>query len=97
MHVHSFTFDRKQFVAIQIVVSPQIPFRNSKLTDLLQPCFSGDGKVLMIVNLSPTPSSAGESLCSLRFAQQVTAQLFHLNHTLEFTMSDRTCFVGISN
>ena len=51
--------------------SKHVPFRNSKLTYLLQPCLSGDGKTLMIVNVSGEASNAGETICSLRFAAQV--------------------------
>jgi kinesin family protein C1 len=48
-----------------------VPFRNSKLTHLMEPCLSGEGKTLMIVNVAPESSNAHESLCSLRFAGRV--------------------------
>jgi kinesin family protein C2/C3 len=47
-----------------------IPFRNSKLTHLLQDSFRGNSKTLMFVNISPLAAHANETLCSLQFANR---------------------------
>jgi len=49
-----------------------IPFRNSKLTHLMEPCLSGQGKTLLLVHVGQEKSNAPETLCALRFAKQVS-------------------------
>uniref|UniRef100_A0A8C9YWE2 Kinesin-like protein n=1 Tax=Sander lucioperca TaxID=283035 RepID=A0A8C9YWE2_SANLU len=48
-----------------------VPFRNSRLTYLLQDSLNGDSKTLMMVQVSPLPGNMSESVCSLKFAQRV--------------------------
>ena len=67
-----------------------IPYRNSKLTMLLQDCMSGDGKALMIVDVSPTQASAQETLCSLRFAAQVRCSLLSIVLSIVFSRVSKT-------
>ncbi|XP_034414942.1 kinesin-like protein KIFC3 isoform X2 [Cyclopterus lumpus] len=48
-----------------------VPFRNSRLTYLLQDSLNGDSKTLMMVQVSPLSGNMSESVCSLKFAQRV--------------------------
>ncbi|EDL87304.1 rCG39031, isoform CRA_b [Rattus norvegicus] len=48
-----------------------VPFRNSKLTYLLQDSLSGDSKTLMVVQVSPVEKNTSETLYSLKFAERV--------------------------
>ncbi len=50
-----------------------VPYRNSRLTHLLQPCLGGNSKTLMLVNVSPAQQHLHETLCTLRFAEKVSS------------------------
>ncbi|XP_056142615.1 kinesin-like protein KIFC3 [Lampris incognitus] len=48
-----------------------IPFRNSRLTYLLQDSLGKGNKTAMVVQVSSLERNVGETLCSLKFAQRV--------------------------
>ncbi|XP_060670239.1 kinesin-like protein KIN-14P [Ziziphus jujuba] len=52
--------------------SPHVPYRNSKLTQVLQSSLGGQAKTLMFVQLNPDAISFSESLSTLKFAERVS-------------------------
>ncbi|CAL8071905.1 unnamed protein product [Calicophoron daubneyi] len=44
-----------------------IPYRNTKLTQMLQPCLGGDSKTCLIVNVTTDLNSISETLSTLQF------------------------------
>ncbi|KAL2321198.1 hypothetical protein Fmac_030167 [Flemingia macrophylla] len=52
--------------------SPHVPYRNSKLTQLLQSSLGGHAKTLMLVQINSDIKSFSESLSTLKFAERVS-------------------------
>ncbi|XP_015242869.1 PREDICTED: kinesin-like calmodulin-binding protein isoform X1 [Cyprinodon variegatus] len=52
---------------------PHVPYRNSKLTQVMQDSLGGNAKTLMIVNISPSEHNLEETITSLIYATRVKA------------------------
>ncbi|KAH1135528.1 hypothetical protein GLYMA_05G208100v4 [Glycine max] len=52
--------------------SSHVPYRNSKLTQLLQSSLGGQAKTLMFVQLNPDVASYSETVSTLKFAERVS-------------------------
>ncbi|XAR52507.1 Minus-end-directed kinesin ATPase [Bertholletia excelsa] len=50
-----------------------VPYRNSKLTQILKDSLGDGSKVLMLVHVSQLEEDAGETICSMAFAQRARA------------------------
>ncbi len=48
-----------------------IPYRDSKLTRILQNSLSGNARVAVVCTINPNPSAVDESLSTLNFAKRI--------------------------
>ncbi|KAH9652468.1 kinesin-like protein KIN-14F [Citrus sinensis] len=53
--------------------SAHIPYRNSKLTQVLQDSLGGHAKTLMFVHINPEHNAIGETISTLKFAERVSS------------------------
>ncbi|CAA2981748.1 kinesin KP1 [Olea europaea subsp. europaea] len=53
--------------------SSHVPYRNSKLTQVLQDSLGGHAKTLMFVHINPEVNAVGETISTLKFAERVAS------------------------
>jgi len=51
--------------------APHVPFRNSKLTHVLQDSLGGDSKTCMFINVRPDDDNLSETWSTLNFGQNI--------------------------
>lgn len=51
--------------------SDHVPYRNSKLTRLLQPSLSGDARISVVCTMNPDVNAVVESTSTLQFASRI--------------------------
>ena len=60
-----------------LCLSDHVPFRNSKLTRMLQPSLSGNARISVICTINPDVSAVAESTSTLLFAQRIKKVQLH--------------------
>eukprot|EP00290_Baffinella_frigidus_P020953 CAMPEP_0180189786 /NCGR_PEP_ID=MMETSP0987-20121128/531_1 /TAXON_ID=697907 /ORGANISM="non described non described, Strain CCMP2293" /LENGTH=534 /DNA_ID=CAMNT_0022144167 /DNA_START=15 /DNA_END=1615 /DNA_ORIENTATION=+ len=70
-HINRSLSSLQDVFAALLAKEKHIPFRNSKLTQLLQDSLAGNSKVLMVVTVSSRVEDARESVASLALARRV--------------------------
>ncbi|KAF5888806.1 kinesin-like calmodulin-binding protein, partial [Clarias magur] len=60
-----------------------VPYRNNKLTQLMQDSLGGNAKTLMFLNISPSSCNLDETLTSLIYASRVKAITNHAQRNME--------------
>ncbi|KAG9261502.1 kinesin-like protein KIN-14E [Astyanax mexicanus] len=60
-----------------------VPYRNNKLTQLMQDSLGGNAKTLMFLNISPSDCNLDETLTSLIYASRVKAITNHAQRNTE--------------
>lgn len=68
MAVSSRNMDRK---LTHPATSDHVPYRNSKLTRLLQPSLSGDARISVVCTMNPDVNAVTESTSTLQFASRI--------------------------
>ncbi|KAM3611456.1 uncharacterized protein V6R79_018819 [Siganus canaliculatus] len=62
---------------------PHVPYRNSKLTQVMQDSLGGNAKTIMIVNISPSECNMDETLTSLIYATRAKAITNNIQRNVE--------------
>jgi centromeric protein E len=79
---------------ILFLSSSHVPFRNSKLTRLLQPSLSGNARISVICTINPEPSAVAETLSTLGFAKRVRGVKVRIDMFVRMTICLTRPFVA---